>query len=96
MQIRLISALLMIGAACGLAHADNPDGARLADSCTSCHGKTGGAIPPLAGQDAEALEAQLRLLAAGDANATIMPRLLREYDDAEIEALAKYFAKVKQ
>lgn len=73
----------------------------LSQACTSCHGiegRGGGAIPALAGRPAPDLRALLQDLrrddAAMDAGATIMPRLLRGYDHAQLEALAAYFAQV--
>lgn len=99
MPTRLISAMIVILSSGGVAFADSADeGARLAESCTSCHGgagRGGDTIPALAGQDENALKARMHALAAGDPDATIMPRLLRDYDDAEIAALAHYFAQVK-
>jgi cytochrome c553 len=34
-------------------------------------------------------------LAAGDPQAAIMTRLMRAYDEAEIDALARYFSQVQ-
>lgn len=79
--------------------ADTDPGARLAESCTSCHGtggRGGGTIPALAGQDEQKLKERLQALAAGDPQTTIMPRIMRLYDEAELTALAHYFAQVKQ
>ncbi len=99
MPIRLLSAAVVALAFCGSAYGgDADDGFRLAQSCASCHGsegRGGGAIPAIAGQEASILEARMHELAAADADATIMPRLLRAYDDAEIAALARYFSQVK-
>lgn len=77
------------------------EGYALSQACTSCHGidgRGGGAIPAIAGRPAPDLLDLLHELrrpdAAMDASATIMPRLLRGYDDAQLEALAAYFAQV--
>jgi cytochrome c553 len=99
MPTRILSAAVVALAFCGNAHGGDADaGLRLAQSCASCHGsegRGGGAIPALAGQEASALAARMRELSAADADATIMPRLLRAYDDVEIAALARYFSQVK-
>jgi sulfide dehydrogenase cytochrome subunit len=79
------------------ASAATPDGASLADGCTSCHGLNGrssGAIPSIAGADRARLVAMLQAFRSQSADATIMNRLARSYNDAEIEALADYFSRV--
>jgi cytochrome c553 len=76
-----------------------PNGEMLAQSCTSCHGTStepAGTIPPLAGRDEAELKARMTALAGGDPEATIMPRLLRDYDADDIAALAAWFAGLKQ
>lgn len=68
----------------------------LAGPCANCHGPDGrspGAIPSIAGLDAG--EAAARMLAFRDGrvpSATIMPRLMRGYDESQIRALARWFA----
>lgn len=88
----------MIFLQCGAAPAQEDAAARgaaLAAGCTSCHGaegRGGGAIPALAGRDAQDLAARMTELRAPIEGVTIMPRLMRAYDEAEIAALAAYFA----
>lgn len=74
----------------------------VAATCFTCHGPggrapAGEAIPSLQGRDADLLLQRLRAFkAAGpgaDAGATIMPLLLQAYDDAQLQALASWFAK---
>ncbi len=80
------------------AHAQD-DGARLAMACGSCHGlegRGGSAIPGLAARDETELLELMRTLRQPADGVTIMPRLLRAYDDAELKALASYFASLKQ
>ena len=80
-----------------LGQADD-QGARLAESCFSCHGtggRHGGKIPALAGQAERTLIERMESLAAGDAQATIMSRLMRAYSKEELAALARYLAQVK-
>lgn len=74
-------------------------GAHLAMACSSCHGldgRGGSAIPGLAARDETELLELMRTLQEPADDATIMPRLLRAYDDAELQALASYFASMKQ
>jgi sulfide dehydrogenase cytochrome subunit len=75
--------------------AASPNGSRLADACTSCHGIDGHSsnhIPPIAGLARTTLVEQLKSFRAQTRDATIMNRIARGYDDAEIEALADYFS----
>ena len=71
----------------------------LAASCVSCHGPDGRsstAIPSIAGQPESRLLARLQSFKAAAApEATIMTRLIKGYDEAQIQALARWFAEVK-
>ena len=72
------------------------DASVLAGTCVNCHGPEGrsaGAIPSLRGHTAGYLLQRLRAFRAGQApDATVMTRLMKGYDDAQIEALAQWFA----
>ena len=95
---RLSAAMIALCFSADHAHS-GPDGARLAESCAPCHGGAGrgvGAIPRLAGQEEAELARRMSELAAGDPQATIMTRLMRAYDEAEIAALARYFSQVQR
>lgn len=95
----LLKHVLALGLAFTLAQPslgqDAPDGERLADACSSCHGiggRGGGAIPPIASRDPEDFVAQMLAFRDQTAPATIMNRLARGYSDDEIAALADYFS----
>lgn len=72
----------------------------LAATCTACHGPAIGmpaggddvAFAPLAGRPAGALLAQLRAYREGKLAGTLMPQLAKGYTDAELVAIAAYFA----
>ncbi|WP_159914946.1 c-type cytochrome [Pantoea sp. 18069] len=70
----------------------------LAGACVSCHGPHGystTAIPSIAGQSERRLHERLQAFKDGSArDATIMTRLMRGYDDQQIQALAQWFAQV--
>ena len=72
------------------------DGARLAATCTGCHGTdghtVGDALPPLAGQPIEALLASLRAFKAGERSATVMTQIAKGYSDEQLERIAGFFA----
>ena len=68
----------------------------LAGTCFNCHGPDGrppGAIPELRGRGADDLLQRMRAFQAGTVpGATVMPRLMKGYDDAQLQALARWFA----
>lgn len=69
----------------------------LAGPCASCHGPGGhspGAIPSIAGlSQADAVEKMLAFRNDADPAATVMPRLMKGYDEDQIRALAHWFAE---
>lgn len=72
------------------------DAAVLAATCANCHGPDGrspGVIPSLRGQSAERLLQRMQAFKAGQAaDATVMARLMKGYDEAQLQALARWFA----
>jgi cytochrome c553 len=71
-------------------------GARLAATCTGCHGTNGATagntLPALAGQSREALLASLQAFKAGTRPATVMTQLAKGYSDEQLAQLAAFFA----
>jgi cytochrome c553 len=74
----------------------SPQHARaLAATCTPCHTQGGAglaAIPPLEGRDAASIATAMRAFRSGERAGTVMPQLARGYTDADIDALARWFA----
>ena len=70
------------------------DAAVLAGACVNCHGVgEKSPIPDLRGMPEAHLRSRLLAFHEGKAaDATVMTRLMRGYDRAQIEALAKWFA----
>ncbi|MCC5870550.1 MAG: hypothetical protein JJU27_18785, partial [Gammaproteobacteria bacterium] len=71
--------------------------ALLAASCANCHGYEGrGAWPitSIAGRPYQELYQQLDAWRRGEAidDATVMPRLMAGYSEADVETLARWFA----
>ena len=65
-----------------------------AAACSSCHAATVTAagnrqIPDLAGQSAEVLTEKLLAFRAGTLEATVMTRIARGFDEAELRAIAR-------
>lgn len=97
----LTAATALSAAVAAAAAADEkavPDGRSLAAACTSCHGidgHGGQTIPTLAGRPEAELLSLMEKLRTPSEGATIMPRILRAYDDSELKSLAAWFAEVK-
>ena len=68
----------------------------LAGTCFNCHGPNGQSsesIPKLQGQPADRLLLRMQEFKMGKAkDATVMTRLMKGYDDAQLQALAEWFA----
>jgi cytochrome c553 len=77
----------------GPAGAADASARALAAGCESCHQSGERAIPTLAGQSRAALAAKLRAFRDGAQAGTIMPQLAKGYTDAQIDAVAGYFAE---
>src|SRR5262245_14993243 len=70
-------------------------GATLANACAACHGPEGrsqGAIPSVGGVAAEDCMAALQAVRGEVRKGTVMNRIAKGVDDAEISAMAAYFA----
>lgn len=69
-------------------------GLAMANACTACHGPDGrsqGAIPSIDSLSAEDFALALKAFRAGTRQSTVMNRIARGLDDAEIDATAAYF-----
>lgn len=99
-MIHLLS-ILLLAAGLGTAQAQDLDPATvqvLAGPCANCHGPDGrspGAIPSIAGLPEDAAVRQmLAFRDDADPSATVMPRLMKGFDEDEIRALARWFAEM--
>ena len=74
-------------------------GRALAATCFTCHGTDGnsvGGVPPsLAGRPSTELFQTMKDFQAGKRPATIMHQQAKGYSDAQLQAIAAYFAAVK-
>lgn len=67
----------------------------LARACNSCHGPDGyspGAVPTIRGMPPQTFITAMQDFKSGQRTGTIMGRLAKAYTDAEIRAMADYFA----
>jgi sulfide dehydrogenase cytochrome subunit len=71
----------------------------LVDTCAGCHGtdgvSVGPATPTIAGISTEYFVEYMQAFKSGEAPSTIMGRIVKGYEDEDIEKMAEYFAKQK-
>jgi cytochrome c553 len=79
----------------GAAETGSARGAALVHACVTCHGPEGrsqGAIPSLTTLSAADITAALQAFRAETRPSTVMHRIAKGLDDADITAVATYFA----
>jgi sulfide dehydrogenase cytochrome subunit len=74
------------------AHAADTAAREWAATCLSCHQPGTQAVPLLHGQTREALVSKLRAFRDGTLPGTVMPQLVKGYSDAQMQAIAGWFA----
>jgi len=97
-KITLAFAGLVGLALSGIADAVDTRARFMAANCSYCHGPDGkshGAIPSLAGLEPGYFVQQMKAFRDGSRPATVMKKHASGYNDAEFEAMAKYFAAIK-
>ncbi len=97
MSLRFACALALLGVAPAIAQ--SPDALLLAGACQGCHGVAGQGvhgIPQI--KDAHSRADFVTMMQAFRANqreATVMGRIARGYDEAQIAALAVFYARAQ-
>jgi len=89
----IAAAALLLAALPGAFAADTPPGAT---SCSGCHPANAGvesAVPRLAGRNAAEIVAQMKAFRSGERQATVMDKIAKGFSDAEIEAIAAWYAE---
>jgi len=82
----------------GVALSASPEPPPGASSCTGCHATKAGvdtAVPRLAGRKAADIVAQMQAFKAGQLPSTVMDRIAKGLTDAEVEAIAAWYAQQK-
>jgi cytochrome c553 len=97
--VAVLVAIVAVVASASIAQGAPPDAARdLAASCAGCHGTDGasrGAIPILAGMDAQAIVDRMQEFKAVTRPGTVMLQLAKGYTEAEIALIAGWYAAQK-
>jgi cytochrome subunit of sulfide dehydrogenase len=88
---RLASALALAMLPVAASAAEAPPGA---SSCSGCHApaaaSSGAAVPPIGGRPAAETARLIREFKSGERPATVMGRIAKGFDDAEINAIAQW------
>ena len=96
-QIAIAAALACLAPA---AFAQDAGARNLASACAICHGTEGRAatkdVVPLAGLPREHIASQMRAFRDGQRPATVMHQIAKGYTDAQIDAMAAWFAAQKR
>jgi cytochrome c553 len=93
-------AVVLLCAAPGALAQDN-DARNLAAACAICHGTqgkpaSGAPLIPLAGLPQDHVASQMRAFRDGQRPATVMHQIAKGYSDAQIDAMAAWFAAQKR
>lgn len=99
----MVRTIAMIGALClaPIALAQDSVARNLAAGCAICHGTQGKPAPnapliPLAGLPRDHIATQMRAFRDGKRPATVMHQIAKGYSDAQIDAMAAWFAAQKR
>ena len=97
MAMRIFIAVAVVLASIATAPAASPEPPAGASSCSGCHANPGvdTPIPRLAGKNAADMVAQMQAFKAGQQKSTVMDRIAKGFSDAEIQAIAEWYAQQK-
>ncbi len=97
--VSITALLTLLPAMAGPAYASDPNlGRNLAATCANCHGTNGnteGINVKLAGLDKATVIKNFKEFKSGEKPATLMHQLAKGYTDAQLDAIATYFAAQK-
>jgi cytochrome c553 len=96
---RLLAAIAAAAAWVGAAAGASPEPPPGASSCTGCHPanpRVDTAVPRLAGRAASDIVTQMQAFKSGQRPATVMGRIAKGLADAEVEAIAAWYAQQKE
>jgi cytochrome c553 len=91
-------AIAAIAVASGWAVAASPESPPGASSCSGCHAAKAGvdtAVPRLAGRKAADIVADMQAFRTGQKASTVMGRIAKGLTDAQVEAIATWYAQQK-
>jgi len=99
-MIHRILVTLAFACAAPAALAQDNSARNLTAPCAICHGTSGNPatkdVVPLAGLPREHIASQMRAFRDGQRPATVMHQIAKGYNDAQIDAMAAWFASQKR
>jgi sulfide dehydrogenase cytochrome subunit len=93
--MRLLAAAAALATSVGMAFSATPEPPTGAASCSGCHPASAGVetpVPRLAARNAAELVQQMQAFRSGQRDATVMDRIAKGFTDAEVEAIAAWYA----
>ena len=96
--MRVLVAAVILVAAGAPASAASPEPPAGASSCSGCHAagqRVDTAVPKLAGRSAADIVAQMQAFKTGQKPSTVMDRIAKGFTDAEVQAIADWYAQQK-
>jgi cytochrome c553 len=94
----LLAVVVLLAASGAVALAASPEPPPGASSCSGCHAagpKVDTAVPRLAGRPAADIVAQMQAFKMGQKPSTVMDRIAKGFSDAEMQAIADWYAQQK-
>lgn len=94
----MTGALLAAVAGPAAAQSAAPSGSMLGAACVLCHGANGegaGGVAAIKGHTKDYIADMMKRFKSGERPSTVMQRLAKGFSDAEIDAVATYFASLK-
>jgi cytochrome subunit of sulfide dehydrogenase len=98
MNATRLLAVAVVVASIASAFAASPEPPAGAASCSGCHAANPAAntpVPRLAGRNAVEIVTQMQAFRSGAQPSTVMDRIAKGYSDAEIAAIAAWYAQQK-
>jgi len=98
MNATRLLAVAVVVASIAPAFAASPEPPAGASSCSGCHAANAAAntpVPRLAGRNAAEIVTQMQAFRSGAQPSTVMDRIAKGYSDAEIAAIATWYAQQK-
>lgn len=100
MRLQIAGMALAIGLSfSATVQAGKTSGDMLGNTCAGCHGPNGASagdtMPTIGGQSAAYIEKTMKAYRDGSRSSTIMARLAKGYDDADIAAMSEFLSKQK-
>jgi sulfide dehydrogenase cytochrome subunit len=95
---RTLLAVVVLASSGIVARAASPEPPPGASSCSGCHAagaKVDTAVPRLAGRPAADIVAQMNAFKMGQKPSTVMDRIAKGFTDAEMQAIADWYAQQK-